>query len=157
MASLIRLKQIESGSALQTSAQIGTDFSQSVIDIIQDNVAATLPDGVVSSSAQIYITGTIGYNDIATDLEVAVISSSLSASQTLISSSISSSIAATLSGSAISITVLSQSVSASLHIISSSYTTTESFHSYTASLGDTFATDVEVYLTASNIIDQGEF
>ena len=157
MASLIRLKQIESGSALQTSAQIGTDFSQSVIDIIQDNVAATLPDGVVSSSAQIYITGTIGYNDIATDLEVAVISSSLSASQTLISSSISSSIAATLSGSAISITALSQSVSASLHIISSSYTTTESFHSYTASLGDTFATDVEVYLTASNIIDQGEF
>jgi hypothetical protein len=25
------------------------------------------------------------------------------------------------------------------------------------SLGDTFATDIEVYLTASNIIDQGEF
>jgi hypothetical protein len=157
MASLIRLKQIESGSALQTSAEIGTDFSQSVIDIIQDNVAATLPDGVVSGSSQIFITGTIGYNDIATDLEVAVISSSLSASQVLISSSISSSIAATLSGSALSVTALSQSVSASLYIISSSYTTTASFHSYTASLGDTFATDIEVYLTASNIIDQGEF
>ena len=157
MASLIRLKQIESGSALQTSAEIGNDFSQSVIDIIQDNVAATLPDGVVSGSSQIFITGTIGYNDIATDLEVAVISSSLSASQVLISSSISSSIAATLSGSALSVTALSQSVSASLYIISSSYTTTASFHSYTASLGDTFATDIEVYLTASNIIDQGEF
>jgi hypothetical protein len=157
MASLIRLKQIESGSALQTSADIGTDFSQSVINIIQDNVAATLPDGVVSGSSQIYITGTIGYNDIATDLEVAVISSSLSASQTLISASISSSIAATLSGSALSVTALSQSVSASLHIISASYTTTQSFHSYTASLGDIFATDLEVYQTASSIIDQGEF
>jgi len=157
MANLIRLKQIESGSALQQSAAIGTDFSQSVIDIIQDNVAATLPDGVVSGSSQIFITGTIGYNDIATDLEVAVISSSLSASQVLISSSISASIAATLSGSALSVTALSQSVSASLYIISSSYTTTASFHSYTASLGDTFATDIEVYLTASNIIDQGEF
>ena len=157
MANLIRLKQIESGSALQTSANIGTDFSQSVIDIIQDNVAATLPDGVVSGSSQIFITGTIGYNDIATDLEVAVISSSLSASQILISSSISSSIAATLSGSALSVTALSQSVSASLRTITTSYTTTASFHSYTASLGDTFATDLEVYLTASNIIDQGEF
>ena len=157
MANLIRLKQIESGSALQQSAEIGTDFSQSVINIVQDNIAATLPDGIVSGSSQIYISGTIGYNDIATDLEVAVISSSLSASQVLISSSISSSIAATLSGSALSVTALSQSVSASLRTITTSYTTTASFHSYTASLGDTFATDLEVYLTASNIIDQGEF
>jgi hypothetical protein len=157
MANLIRLKQIESGSALQQSANIGTDFSQSVLDIVQNEVVGILPDGVVSGSSQIFITGTIGYNDIATDLEVAVISSSLSASQVLISSSISSSIAATLSGSALSVTALSQSVSASLRTITTSYTTTASFHSYTASLGDTFATDLEVYLTASNIIDQGEF
>jgi hypothetical protein len=173
MANLIKLKQIESGSALQTSANIGTDFSQSVntivsqslesslsqsiINIITNNVGATLPAGVVSGSSQIYISGTIGYSDIATDIEVAVISSSLSASQVLISSSISSSIAATLSGSSLSVTALSQSVSASLRAITTSYTTTSSFHSYTASLGDTFATDMEVYLTASNIIDQGEF
>ena len=157
MANLIRLKQIESGSALSTSAQIGTDFSQSVISIIVGEVQAVLPDGVVSSSAQIYISGTIGYNDLATDLEVAVVSGSISASQALISSSISSSIAATLSGSALSVTALSQSVSASLRAITTSYTTTSSFHSYTSSLGDTFATDLEVYLTASNIIDQGEF
>ena len=157
MANLIRLKQIESGSALQQSAEIGTDFSQSVIDIVQSEVAGILPDGVVSGSSQIYISGTIGYSDIATDIEVAVISSSLSASQVLISSSISSSIATTLSGSILSITALSQSVSASLRAITTSYTTTSSFHSYTSSLGDTFATDVEVYLTASNIIDQGEF
>jgi hypothetical protein len=157
MASLIRLKQIESGSSLEQAAEVGQDFSQSVINIVQSEVAGILPDGVVSGSSQIYITGTIGYNDIATDLEVAVISSSLSASQVLISSSISSSIAATLSGSALSVTALSQSVSASLRTITTSYTTTASFHSYTASLGDTFATDLEVYLTASNIIDQGEF
>ena len=106
MANLIRLKQIESGSALQQSAEIGTDFSasvntivsqslvsslsQSIINIITNNVGATLPAGVVSGSSQIYISGTIGYSDIATDIEVAVISSSLSASQVLISSSISS-------------------------------------------------------------------
>jgi hypothetical protein len=173
MANFIRLKQIESGSALQTSADIGTNitnsvnnivsqslettFSASIVNIITNNVAAVLPDGVVSGSSQIYISGTIGYGDIATDIEVAVISSSLSASQVLISSSISSSIAATLSGSSLSVTALSQSVSASLRAITTSYTTTSSFHSYTASLGDTFATDIEVYLTASNIIDQGEF
>jgi hypothetical protein len=157
MANLIRLKQIESGSALQTSAEIGTDFSQSVINIVQSEVVGVLPEGVVSGSSQITISSTSGYTDIATDLEVAVISSSLSASQVLISSSISSSIAATLSGSALSVTALSQSVSASLRTITTSYTTTASFHSYTASLGDTFATDLEVYLTASNIIDQGEF
>ena len=173
MANLIRLKQIESGSQLQASAEVGADFSasvneivsqsiqttfsQSIVNIITNNVAAVLPGGVVSGSSQIYISGTIGYNDIATDIEVAVISSSLSASQVLISSSISSSIAATLSGSAFSVTALSQSVSASLRAITTSYTTTSSFHSYTSSLGDTFATDLEVYLTASNIIDQGEF
>lgn len=173
MANFIRLKQIESGSELQTSAAVGTDFSASVnsivsqslettfsasiVNIITNNVAAVLPDGVVSGSSQIYISGTIGYNDLATDLEVAVVSGSISASQALISSSISSSIAATLSGSALSVTALSQSVSASLRAITTSYTTTSSFHSYTSSLGDTFATDLEVYLTASNIIDQGEF
>ncbi len=90
MANLIRLKQIESGSALQSAAQAGTDFSQSVIDVITGEVQAVLPDGVISSSAQI------------------------------------------------------------LNIL-------DPLNQFTASLGDTFATDVEVYLTASNIIDQGEW
>jgi hypothetical protein len=173
MANLIRLKQIESGSALSTAAETGTNFSesvntivsqslqsslsQSIINIITNNVGATLPAGVVSGSSQIYISGTIGYNDLATDLEVAVVSASISSSQALISSSISASIATTLSGSVLSITALSQSVSASLRAITTSYTTTASFHSYTASLGDTFATDAEVYFTSSMNIDQGEF
>ena len=147
MANLIRLKQIESGSALQTSAEVGADFSQSVINIVESQVQGILPDGVVSGSSQIFITGTIGYNDIATDIEVAVVSSSLSASQVLISSSISSSIATTLSGSLSSITILSSSVNTRL-------TNLESFSS---SLDNGFATDAELTTTASQIIDQGEW
>ena len=46
-------------------------------------------------------------------------------------------------------------VSASLTTVG--FVTTGSFHAYTSSLGNTFATDQEVYLTASAIIDQGEF
>jgi hypothetical protein len=148
MANLIRLKQIESGSQLQASAEVGADFSQSVINIITSEVSAVLPDGVVSSSAQIFITGTIGYDDIATDIEVAVISSSLSASQVLISSSISSSIATTLSGSLSSITILSSSVNNRL----------DSLELFSSSLDNTFATDAELALSQSNIdIDMGEW
>jgi hypothetical protein len=148
MATFIRLKQIESGSALNTAAQVGSDFSQSVINIITGEVTAVLPDGIVSSSAQIFITGTIGYDDIATDIEVAVISSSLSASQVLISSSISSSIATTLSGSLSSITILSSSVNTRL----------DSLELFSSSLDNTYATDAELSISQSNIdIDMGEW
>ena len=144
MATFIRLKQIESGSALNTAAQVGSDFSQSVVNIITGEVTAVLPDGIVSSSAQIFITGTIGYSDIATDIEVAVISSSLSASQVLISSSI----ATTLSGSLSSITILSSSVNNRL----------DSLELFSSSLDNTYATDAEVYVSQSNIdIDMGEW
>lgn len=53
MASLIQLKQIESSSALIAAADVGADFSQSVIDIVTSNVQAILPTGVISSSAQL--------------------------------------------------------------------------------------------------------
>ena len=142
MANFIRLKQIESGSALQTSADIGTNitnsvnnivsqslettFSASIVNIITNNVAAVLPDGVVSGSSQIYISGTSGYSDLATDLEVADVSGSIATTIGIIAAG-------------------------------TGFVTTGSFHAYTSSLGNTFATDLEVYLTASNIIDQGEF
>ncbi len=90
MASLIRLKQIESSSALLSAAGAGSSFSQSVIDVITGEVVAILPDGIVSGSSQVL--------DILQPL-----------------------------------------------------------NTFTASLGDTFATDYEVYVTASNIIDQGEW
>ena len=171
MANLIRLKQIEGSTELAAAVTAGnaisqsggsfaeavnnavsqsleSSLSQSIINIITNNVGATLPAGVVSGSSQIFITGTIGYNDIATDIEVAVISSSLSASQVLISSSISSSIATTLSGSLSSITILSSSVNTRL-------TNLESFSS---SLDNGFATDAELTLSQSNInIDMGEW
>ena len=171
MANLIRLKQIEGSEQLEAAVSAGnaisqsggsfevavsnavsqsleTSLSASIINIITNNVAATLPDGVVSGSSQIFITGTIGYNDIATDIEVAVISSSLSASQVLISSSISSSIVTALSGSLSSITILSSSVNTRL-------TNLESFSS---SLDNGFATDAELTLSQSNInIDMGEW
>ena len=107
MANLIRLKQIESGSALTSAANIGTDISGSVI-------------GIVSSS----LSGALAI--IATDVELAAVSASIAASIGIVATGVG-------------------------------LVTTASFHSYTASLGNTFATDQEVYLTASAIIDQGEF
>ena len=155
MANLIRLKQIESGSQLQTSAEVGADFSQSVINIVESQVQGILPDGVVSGSSQIFITGTIGYNALATDIEVAVISSSISASQVLISSSISSSIVTALSGSLSSITNLSSSVNIRLNNLE---LTSASINAWSSSLDSTYATDAEVHVSQSNInIDMGEW
>lgn len=90
MANLIRLKQIESSSALIAAGAAGGDFSQSVINVITGEVVGILPDGLVSGSSQVL--------DILQPL-----------------------------------------------------------NTFTASLGDTFATDYEVYITASDIIDQGEW
>ena len=119
MANLIRLKQIESGSQLSTAASVGQDFSQSVFEIIDGA-------GLISSSAQVLLVSASGYNQLATDLEVSVISSSIAATINVVAAG-------------------------------TGFVTTGSFHAYTSSLGNTFATDLEVYLTSSNIIDQGEF
>ena len=132
MANLIRLKQIESGSFLNTAATIGQDFSQSVVDIITGEVAAALPDGVVSSSAQIIISQTTG---------------SLSGSRVI------GDIAAT-SVNYTDIIGLPTLVSGSSQIIS----ILEPLNQFTASLDNTFATDVELAVTTSNLsIDMGEF
>lgn len=150
MASLIRLKQIESGSSLETAAEVGSDFSQSVINIIQDNVVATLPEGIVSSSIQVNLNDASGYDEFVVQLDTSM-SSDLERH------------------------VVSASLAQTIGILSQTYVTTGSFNSYTqsfsssvttrvanlegfsSSLDATFATDYEVYITASNIIDQGEF
>jgi len=150
MASLIRLKQIESGSSLELAAGVGADFSQSVIDIIQDNVAATLPAGVVSSSAQINLVSASNYAEFVVKLDVTM-SSDLERQ------------------------VVSSSLAQTIGILSQTYVTTGSFNSYTqsvsqsfsassathnafsSSLNSVYATDYEVYITSSQIIDQGEF
>jgi hypothetical protein len=115
-------------------------------------VVGSLPAGVVSGSSQIYISGTIGYNELATDLEVAVVSASVSSSQTLISSSISSSIAATLSGSAFSVTALSSSVSTSLSLISSSIASVTG--DFSASVSNTFATQSSNLTSVSSSLSE---
>lgn len=53
MANLIRLKQIESSSFLEAAGAVGQDFSQSVIDIITNEVQGILPDGIISGSTQL--------------------------------------------------------------------------------------------------------
>jgi hypothetical protein len=150
MASLIRLKQIESGSSLELAAGVGADFSQSVIDIIQDNVAATLPEGVVSSSAQINLVSASNYAGFVVQLDLTM-------------------------SSDLETRVVSSSLAQTIGILSQTYVTTGSFNSYTqsvsqsfsassathnefsSSLNSVYATDYEVYITSSQIIDQGEF
>lgn len=53
MAQLIQLKQIESSSALAAAADVGSDFSQSVIDVVTGEVVGILPDGIISGSSQL--------------------------------------------------------------------------------------------------------
>jgi hypothetical protein len=48
MANFIRLKQIESGSALQQSAATGADFSASVNEIVSQSLETTLSQSIVN-------------------------------------------------------------------------------------------------------------
>ena len=133
MASLIRLKQIESGSSLELAAGVGADFSQSVIHIIQDNVAATLPDGVVSSSAQINLVSASNYAGFVVQLDLTM-------------------------SSDLETRVVSSSLAQTIGILSQTYVTTGSFNAYTQSVSQSFsASAVTLYVTSSQIIDQGEF
>ena len=123
MANFIRLKQIESGSALQTAANTGTDFSQSVIDIVLDNVEVILPTGVISGSSQL----TASYDG-----------------RYVLSGSITQTTWNNISGKPEGI------ISSSAQLDRLGYATT-------SSLDTIFATDSELAVTSSQIIDQGEF
>ena len=48
MANLIRLKQIESGSALQSSAEIGTNITNSVNNIVSQSLETTFSASIVN-------------------------------------------------------------------------------------------------------------
>ena len=143
MASLIRLKQIESGSSLQSAADVGAEFSASVFEIIDGA-------GLISSSAQVSLVAASNYAEFVVQLDVTM-SSDLERQ------------------------IVSSSLAQTIGILSQTYLTTGSFNSYTqsvsqsfsassathtqfsASLNDIYATDYEVYVTSSQIIDQGEF
>ena len=143
MASLIRLKQIESGSSLELAADVGADFSASVYEIIDGA-------GLISSSAQVNLVSASNYAEFVVQLDVTM-SSDLERQ------------------------IVSSSLAQTIGILSQTYLTTGSFNSYTqsvsqsfsassathtqfsASLNSVYATDYEVYVTSSQIIDQGEF
>ena len=202
MANLIRLKQIESGSSLQTSAQIGTDFSASVnqivsqslettlsasiVEIIINNVSAVLPDGVISSSAQIDLLQTTNFVEFSSSIsnsfgdvyiELASITGSietgLSASvatsfsqSNAIFNQFSSSIHSELSQSNTIFTQFSSSINTqisassanTIDISSSVNSRLVNLESFSSSLDNTYATDTEVHVSQSNInIDMGEW
>lgn len=219
MANLIRLKQIESGSNLGTAATLGADFSASVqtilsqsldttfsasiVNIITNNVAAVLPNGVVSSSNQIDIfetTNFVGFDsaistsftniytelaNITGSLETGLSSSvalSLSQSSALfnqfsasIHSEISQSNSIFAEFSASTYNKISQSnsifqefsssidtqISSSLAITNDISISVDnrliSLEQFSSSLDNGFATDAELTLTSSQILDQGEW
>ena len=147
MATFIRLKQIESGSALQQSAASGADFSasvnavvsqsietqlsQSIVNIVVNNVNAILPDGVISSSAQINLsqtTGTISSSQIVGE----ILADSIDFANVVNKPTL-------VSGSAQVVGIL------------------DSLNQFTGSLNDTYATDAELTTTSSLIVDQGEW
>jgi hypothetical protein len=155
MANFIRLKQIESGSALNAAAQVGTDFSSSVqsivsqsiettfsasiVQIITNNVGAVLPDGVISSSAQIVLADTIG-SLTSSRLEGDILASAIEYNNILSKPTL-------VSGSEQIINIL---IPLNHH--------SSSLNQFTSSLDGTFATDAELALSQSTIeIDMGEW
>jgi hypothetical protein len=130
MASLIRLKQIESGSSLEQAAEVGSDFSGAVYEIIDGA-------GLFSSSAQVDLVSASNYDGfvvqldmtMSSDLEASIISSSISQSLVILSqtyvttaslNTLSSSLALTDSQSLYLIGLLSSSVQATTGDFSSS-------------------------------------
>ncbi len=112
MATLIRLKQIESSSALTSASAIGEDFNDAVYQIIDGA-------GLISSSAQVDLVSASNYDGFVVQLDMTM-SSDLEAS--LISASISQ-----------SINILSQTyvTTASLNDLSSSLALNDSQSAYT--------------------------
>ena len=139
MANFIRLKQIESGSALNTAAQVGNDFSQSVINVITSEVGAVLPEGVISSSAQVVLSDTTG---------------SLTGSRVVGGTQASSIEYENILNRPTLVSGSSQVID----ILNPLNQHSASINQFTASLDNTFATDAELSLSQSNInIDMGEW
>ena len=155
MATFIRLKQIESGSALQQSAASGADFSgsvnaivsqslettlsQSIVNIIVNNVQAALPDGIISSSTQINLSDAYG-NISASQIVGTILADSVDFADIINKPTL-------VSGSEQIIDIL---IPLNQH--------SASINMFTASLDSTFATDIELAVTTSNLnIDMGEF
>lgn len=167
MATLIRLKQIESSSALTSASAIGEDFSSSVYEIID---AA----GLFSSSTQVDLVQASNYDGfvvqldmtMSSDLEASIISSSISQSLVILSqtyvttaslNTLSSSLANTDSQSLYLIGLLSSSVQATsgdfsasvASQFSSSYATIYSISSSFDTTIDNLSSSIFTTLSAS--------
>jgi hypothetical protein len=168
MANLIRLKQIESGSQLQTSANVGNDFSGAVYEIID---AA----GLISSSAQVDLLQASNYDEfvvqldvtMSSDLERNIVSASISQSISILSNTyvttaslfdLSSSIATTDSASQHLISQLSTSIQATTgdfsasvaQQFSSSYAT---IYSISSSINTSISSSDATFVAFSSSID----
>jgi len=168
MASLIRLKQIESGSSLEQAASVGSDFSSSVFEIIDGA-------GLFSSSAQVNLVSASNYDGfvvkldvtMSSDLERNIVSASISQSVALLSqtyvttaslNTLSSSLAVTDSQSLYLIGLLSSSVQATsgdfsssvASQFSSSYATIYSISSSMNTTINNLSSSVATSLSASN-------
>lgn len=167
MANLIRLKQIESGSYLNTAATIGENFSQSVVDIITMEVVGVLPDGVVSSSTQIDLFQTTNFIDFSSSISTSFdnVYTQLANITGSLETGLSASVALSFSQSNAIFTQFSQSIKTelsasnnnSMNISASVNTRLTNLESFSSSLDNGFATDAELTLTSSQILDQGEW
>ncbi len=153
MASLIRLKQIESGSSLSQAASVGSDFSASVYEIIDGA-------GLISSSAQVILqqtTGQLSGSKIVGDIQATSVDyTNVLNKPTLVSGS--SQIDATSTTNWI--TGIKSQLNSNTVVSGSTQVVgiLSSLNQFTASLDNTFATDAELAVTTSNLsIDMGEF
>jgi hypothetical protein len=167
MASLIRLKQIESGSSLEQAAEVGSDFSGAVYQIIDGA-------GIFSSSAQVNLVSASNYDGfvvkldvtMSSDLERNIVSASISQSVALLSqtyvttaslNTLSSSLAVTDSQSLYLIGLLSSSVQATsgdfsssvASQFSSSYVTIYSISSSTETTINNLSSSIATTISAS--------
>ena len=147
MASLIRLKQIEGSGQLEAALSVGAaisasggSFTQAVDTAVSASINTNLSSSIISTVSS-SLNGALSL--IATDIELAAISSSIAATI-----GVATGVGFVTTGSFNSYT---QSVSQSFSASSATHT------QFSASLNSVYATDYEVYITSSQIIDQGEF
>lgn len=156
MASLIRLKQIESGSALETSAQVGTDFSGAVYEIIDGA-------GLFSSSQQVDLVSASNYDGfvvqldmtMSSDLERNILSASISQSVSILSQTYVTTSSLNLLSSSIAITDsasqhLIQQLSASVQATSGDFSASVASQ-FSSSYGTIYSISASTNTTINNL------
>ena len=121
------------------SQSLQTELSQSIINVIVNNVNAVLPDGIISSSTQVNLSQASG-NISSSQIIGTILADSVDFADIINKPTL-------VSGSEQIIDIL---IPLNQH--------SASINTFTASLDSTFATDIELAVTTSNLnIDMGEF